>query len=232
MKVIYNMATMPQRINALRDVIPSILKQCDELHIYLNNFNHVPNFLKNEKIFTYLSSEHLGDLGDVGKFYNCDSWVDGYIFTVDDKIIYPDDYTKKTIEAIDKYNGKAVISWHGRIINLNKKCTSYYKDYKQFIRLCDGLSVDIKLDIAGTGVMAFKASNIPYFDLKTFEYINMTDIWMSLFLHNNNVDIIRPKGRDRWIKLSKNWDSNYSISSSISDQLHTKIINEKFIKHE
>ena len=37
--IYYHMATMPPRINALKDSIPSILKQCTKLFVYCNNFD-------------------------------------------------------------------------------------------------------------------------------------------------------------------------------------------------
>ena len=42
-KIIYHMATMPfaRRPEALKEVVPRILPQCDELHIYLNNYETI-----------------------------------------------------------------------------------------------------------------------------------------------------------------------------------------------
>ena len=96
-KITFNMATMPERIRALEEVIPTIIHQCDELNIYLNLFETVPGFLKHPKIKIYRSQDCLGDLGDVGKFYKCDEWTEGYIFTVDDKLLYPKTYVKDMI---------------------------------------------------------------------------------------------------------------------------------------
>ena len=56
------MATMPPRLPALEESIPRILPQCDELHIYLSDFEQVPEFLIHEKITLYRSQDHYGDL--------------------------------------------------------------------------------------------------------------------------------------------------------------------------
>ena len=97
------MASIPEREHALEDSVASILPQCDQFNIYLNNWDVVPDFLNHKKINVFRSQDELGDLGDVGKFFCCDSWNDAYIFTVDDKLLYPRNYAKQMIGKIEQY---------------------------------------------------------------------------------------------------------------------------------
>lgn len=221
------MATMPSRVEALGESVPSILPQCDELHVYLNNFREIPEVLKHEKITAYLASEAFSsiDLGDVGKFFKCETWNDDYHFTVDDKIIYPADYAAKCIETIEKYDGKVIVSYHGRILPTIRPCTSYYRDSTRMISLIDGTPEDVKLHVGGTGVMCFRGDILKNMSLNVFPYINMSDIWFSIYAWEKNLDIIRPKSRDRWIRLSRKYDTNYAIHSLINDEIHTKAVN-------
>ena len=225
-KVTFNMATMPARIEALKETLPIILPQCDEIHIYLNHFEAVPDFLKHPKITTYLSSEHLGDMGDVGKFYNSDNWKEGYVFTVDDKILYPKDYVQKMIACIEKYKRKAVVSAHGRIFN-DRKCTSYYFDYKEFLGCTMANSTDRFVPEIGTGAMAFHVDTIPEVSLEIFPLTNMTDIYFSMWMQKLKVPMVNPVRPKSWIKISQRHDDRYSIHNiwNKNDKVHTDLIN-------
>lgn len=226
-KIIFNMATMPPRVNSLEDSIPTILTQCDILNVYLNDFNKVPAILKQKKINAVLSKDALGDLGDVGKFYFCDTWTEGYIFTVDDKIIYPKDHAKKHIELIERSKRQAVVSCHGRILKPN--CVSYYNDAHQFFGCLGTTVADIFVHELGTGVMAFHHSTIKV-NLDMFPTINMTDIWFSIELQKRNIPIlVRQHSRGDY-GISLKHDDNYSIHATFNkakkDEYQTKIINE------
>ena len=222
------MATMPYsgRPLALQEVVPRILPQCDELHIYLNDYLSVPEFLKNPKIKIYLSKKHLGDMGDIGKFYGCDSWKKGYHFTVDDKILYPANYTSEMISVIEKYHRKAVVSAHGRIFH-NRPSKSYYWDCLVFRGCTMGFPLDAFVHVLGTGAMAFHSSTLPKFDLSLFERINMTDIYFSIFLQQNKIPILNPKRPNAWIWVSNKHDDNYSIHNTWNkkDAIMTELIN-------
>lgn len=226
-KVIYNMATMPQREKALEETIKRILPQCDYINIYLNNFESIPAFLKSAKICIFKSQDHYGDLGDVGKFFKCNTWEDAYIFTVDDKILYPDNYTQKMIAVIEKYKRQAVVSCHGRIF-FDRPCKTYYFDNKEYFCFANGLPEDRFVHELGTGCTAFHTDTIPQIDLKIFETTNMSDIWFSVWLQKLNVPIVIPARKDRWLFVSRKHDDSYSIHNfcNKNDQFQTEVINK------
>lgn len=217
------MATMPGRENALRESVNSILPQCDELNIYLNELKEVPAFLNHEKINVFRSQQHSGNLGDVGKFYTCDQWQ-GYVFTVDDKLIYSPDYARTMIQAIESLNRKAVISAHGRITKPN--CKSYYRDPEKSFRCLDAEPESMLAHIPGTGVMAFHTDTIQV-KLSDFKSTNMSDIWMGVLLQKMEVPLLLLRHRARWIKISRLHDDRFSISAfcSKSDEYQTRITN-------
>jgi len=220
------MAAMPQRVKAMEETIPTIIHQCDKLNIYLNLWGKIPSFLCHPRINLYRSQDHLGDLGDVGKFYKCDSWK-GYIFTVDDKIVYPPDYAKKMIESIEKYKRRAVISCHGRIFFDNRPCRSYYFDVKAPYYCVHSLHKDTFVHELGTGVMAFHSDLIKP-SLQMFPTMNMTDIWFSVELQKRKIPILCRAHKKGWIKVSLKHDDNYSIHMMCNtrDKYQTSIINK------
>lgn len=217
------MATMPVRERSLEETVNSIINQCDELNIYMNDWNHIPGFLNHPKIHIFRSQDYNGDLGDVGKFFRCSSWK-GYIFTIDDKIIYPADYSKVMINAIEKYGRKAVISLHGRIIK--PECSSYYHDYERAIRCLDYHHEDTFAHVLGTGVMAFHSSTFKV-KISHFKSTNMSDIWMSIALQKAKIPVLLLKHQQGWIRISRKQDNRLSISSfcSRNDKPQTKAVN-------
>lgn len=221
------MATMPPRTPALADSIPSLIDQCDVLNIYLNDFETIPEVLNHPKINILRSQDHLGDIGDVGKFYPCDTWSEGYIFTVDDKIIYPKNYAIEQIAAIERYGRKAVVSCHGRLMKPN--CFSYYNDFAKFFCVYSNVLEDVFVHELGTGVMAFHHSAVKV-NLDMFPAINMTDIYFSIALQKQNIPIVVRKHFRGDFRVSKKHDDSYSIHSTFNknkrDEFQTKVVND------
>lgn len=223
-KVIFNVASMPQREKSLHDTVLSVLPQCDELHVYLNDYQKVPYYLYHPKIFYYLSSEHLGDLGDVGKFFRVHN-LQGYIFTIDDDLVYPETYADDMIRQIERFNRKAVITAHGRIFHEGRKCTSLYSDFKEGFA-CTRQSREAFIHLLGTGVTAYHSSTVEV-DLHIFEAINMADVWLSLHLQQNNIPIFCIAHEGGYIRESKNYDRAYTIWNFChgKDDYQTQMIN-------
>ncbi len=221
----FHMATIPPRIEALKDSIPSVINQCSHLYIYLNNFNgYIPKILKHKNITVFLSENHLGDLGDVGKFFLCDSWDPGYHFTVDDKLIYPPGYSFYMISKIEQYKRKAAISLHGRNFH-RRRCKSYYFDIKDQFNCFLGASEQFVHEI-GTGVMAFHTDTFTP-SLDWFPYINMTDILISIALQKLSIPMLIADFKRGYIRRSDRHDDIYSIHHQCNrkDTLQTKIVN-------
>ena len=77
-KVTVSIATIPSRKEALKATINSLINQVDKIHVYLNNYEKIPNCLtynsyklktQGLKKIEYFRSQDYEDLGDVGKFY-------------------------------------------------------------------------------------------------------------------------------------------------------------------
>jgi hypothetical protein len=219
------MAVIPQRIMPVEDTIASIVPQCDILNIYLNSFQiPTPRCFNNPKIKVYRSENEVGDIGDVGKFYRHDTWRDCYVFTIDDKYIYPPDYVWVMTDCIEKYNRRAVISCHGRMIK--PKCRSYYLDPGEMFSLLADVKKDIFVHELGTGCMAFHSDTFKV-DFEMFPYTNMSDILLSMEMQNKNIPLLVMGHSRKWIKLSPKADQQYSIHSFFNqcDQLQTELVN-------
>lgn len=226
---IFNMATFPARIYSFADAVNSILPQCDRLNIYLNQYNHIPDFLNHPKINAVLSGDEMGNLGDVGKFFRCDQWTEGYVFTVDDKFIYPPDYASLLISKVEEYDKKAVVSCHGRILEL--PCTSYYNQCKEFFGLLGTVRKDTFAHELGTGAMCFHTDTLMgcNLSLDIFPRANMTDIYFSMFLQKHRIPILIARHSAGWTLLNTKHDESYSIHNTFNhsgkDQPQTDLVN-------
>ena len=112
-KITAYMATFPSREENVAKAIKSLLFQVDELVLWVNEEVELPEICNDKKVRVLRGIEILGfDLGCIGKFATCYEW-DGYIFTVDDDIVYPVDYVEKSIAKIEEYNRECVfiLAW-------------------------------------------------------------------------------------------------------------------------
>lgn len=223
--VIFNMATMPSRVRPLQDTINSLLPQADEINIYLNGYQTpTPTFLNHPKIKVYRSETEACNIGDVGKFYTCETWKNCYAFTVDDKYIYPPDYAQRLIETIERYGRKAVVSCHGRTIKPN--CTSYYNEPETMFCLGGEVAEDTFAHELGTGCMALHTDTFK-FTLDIFTHTNMSDVLASISLQKANVPILIMGHKYQWVRTSPKCDQVYSIHNFLNkaDQFVTNIVN-------
>ena len=223
MHIVASMASMPSREKSLAKVVDSILPQVSELWIYLNDYTRVPHFLKLDKIRIFRSQNELGDLGDAGKFYNCEE-IDGYHFTIDDDLIYPPDYVSRMVASIERHNRKYAITCHGRRFG-SMPVASYYRGATENYACLQGQLSDAMVHVGGTGVMAYHTSVLKL-SIADFEAANMADIWFAKAANEQGVNILSIAHRRGWIKESV-YDRNYTIFSSCSnsDAFQTQVIN-------
>jgi hypothetical protein len=227
---IFNMATMPSRIKSLQDTVASILPQADQLNIYLNDFDTVPDFLKHPKINARLSKDVYGDLGDVGKFLFLEDIPDNaWMFTVDDKFTYPKDYAAYMISKLETYKRKIVVSLHGRIFFTDRPSNSYYFDCEWFFGCLQHWPDDKWAHEIGTGVMAVHSKLLTDFgcDLEIFKRINMTDIYFSMWAQRYKIPQLVAGHKQGYLKIILKHDDRYSIHAmnNTRDKIHTDTIN-------
>lgn len=174
-KITANIATHPPRFESLLVTLKSIEGQFDEIRIYLNGYKSVPEELKKY-------TTHIGyNITDNGKFY----WSGNkneYYFTLDDDIVYPEDYVEKTVPLIKD----RIVTYHGR--RLIGSDTNYYDNHKLYAYY-NKVESEKKLDVAGTGVMAFN-TNIFSPNLWKSSNHKMTDLLISLEAHLFKIPII------------------------------------------
>lgn len=218
-----SLTTIAEREESLKETVKSLLPQVNKLNVYLHGYVKMPQFLKNPKIEVAFDLEH-GDRGDIDKL----AWIDevkGYHLIADDDLIYPKDYAKKMVEAIDRYDKKAIVSFHGTVMN-KLPIATYYQDRGVYPCLL-GVTDDAEIDLPGTGVMGYH-SDCGFNKADFRDHVpNMLDIHVGIWAKQNNIPMYVIKHSENWIKHSEKVDLNKTIYAKAvnNDFIQTSLIN-------
>ena len=219
--VTVSLASIPVREKTLRRTVSSLLRQVDQLNVYLNNYETVPFYLKHPKITVARSQDH-GDIGDRGKFWwAANVW--GYHLTCDDDIIYPQNYVQTMIAAIERYKRKAIVSCHGTLISPTFE--SWYGPGEGKAGIFPGRRAtfsflrenqsDKQVHIGGTGVAGYHSDGCRLiFD--DFAESNSADIFVAQHSQHFHTPIICIAHKADWLKSVDYQDSiwRHSVENS------------------
>ena len=184
---------MPARENNVKVALKSLRNQADEIRLYDNGKEPI-------------------DLTDNGKFrFLCDYQEPVYYFSCDDDLVYPHDYVSKSIAAIEKYN--CIITYHGRL--LLGKDRNYYTGHKVY-RCLGNVKEDNEIDVAGTGVTAFRTDYFNPVSLYDSEYKKMSDVIFSLEAAKQGKRIMMINHSMNWIMQQKYMNNSTSIHATES----------------
>lgn len=188
-----NIATLPEREQFLKLCINSLINQCDNIYVMLNNYTKVPDWLKKNTKIGYIIRRNQKGCSE--KFF-LSPIQSGWLFYCDDDLIYPPDYCNYMIKKAIQYSG--IVSLHGAI--LNDKVSNYYKDRRVFHCLHDHLK-DSFVDIAGSGVCCMHSSIIKP-DYQSVIHPNMSDIYLSIQAKKQNINRVCVSHKGGWLKYS------------------------------
>lgn len=174
MKIVAGIATFNARLLYAERAIESLKNQVDEIYLYNNSVND--------------------DLTDNGKFFGATrTRKPCFYFSCDDDIIYPADYVRKMIVWLNRFNGNAVVTHHGRILRgMNK---NYYTDHYAYSCM-KGVGGMRKIDVPGSGVSAFRTDKIDVRSIVKSNDHRMSDLLLGLEATKQNVPVyILPHAR-------------------------------------
>jgi FkbM family methyltransferase len=186
------LASFPPRQGALRQVVASLIDQVDRIYIYLNQYEDVPSFLKHPRITVKIGGE---DLRDNGKFFFVPEVPAGYVFTVDDDIVYPPDYVQSLIRKIELYGRKAVVGLHGTIFA--NPLVAYFAD-RTLLHFKHPLERDRIVDQLGTGTVAFHTSLWRPAHTE-FASTGMVDAWLAVGAARNGISMVAVSRKRNWL---------------------------------
>lgn len=197
--VTFSLASIPEREFFLSQTIKSIYSQCDQIYVYLNGYEEVPEFLNQPKIKTFRSQDH-GDLSANGKvwFLNQEE-IRGYVFLIDDDIIYPKDYVRSMVETLQKYQHKFAACVHGSIFSDDLR---WYYQRSAMFPFRRPLIHDAVVNLPGSGTFAFHTDtlDVSYDDFAPF---TMVDLILGILCKQQSVPIVSVARNYEWLKVQK-----------------------------
>lgn len=224
------MATYPKRYDSLREMLPTVLGQMDKIYIYCNEysteqFSELTEWIKKvgagHIVSLILEDENVGNIRDMGKFYSA-CYHRGYVFLIDDDLMYPFDYSKKMCKNVDEL--KTICTVHGRNFK-QLPVEDFYKNSQSF-HYKISYSSPVNVSIAGTGTVCFHTNHfrIPKImnaDLKF--YSGIADIFFAIRARNDNKKITVIPRPANWIDNTPS--SNLSQSLYLQNKTDMKRIN-------
>jgi hypothetical protein len=218
--VTVGIASIPARKDSLITVVTSVKDQCDKVYVALNNYTEIPSELlamPNVECGLFDNS-----LGDAMKFWKVGE-VEGYYLSIDDDLVYPDSYVSDMIEKIKEYN--CIVTLHGRQFKI-RPIKSFRRSATLNFHCLYHKSLDVKLDIGGTGVMGFDTQRFRL-SIDDFPLPNMADIFVGKKAFQQGVPIMGIRHQAGYLKYLSPTETIWL--SSRDDTIQTKILNS-FLK--
>lgn len=189
------MASFPKRRDSLRLTLLTVLPQLDELILYLNDYEEIPDFCVHPKLRVILGKDTLGDLRDNGKFFDLPKENDSYVFTLDDDILYPPDYIQRLVHYIEIFNRKVIVGVHGvnfpetALSDLGQR-TVYGFRHQHF-----GTFVDL----LGTGTTGWHSSLLKP-KLEDFQTAGVCDLWFARLAATSGLALFNVPREKGWLQ--------------------------------
>lgn len=216
--VTFSLASIPERSAFLQKTIHSIYGQCDKIHVYLNGYSEVPEYLNKSKIIVHRSQDN-GDLSANGKVWFLRNKPDkGYVFLIDDDIIYPRDYVQKMVAVLEKYQRRFAGCIHGSIFSDSLR---WYYQRSSMFPFKRALLHDCLVNLPGSGTFAFHTDTLKL-NYDDFQPFTMVDLILGILCKNQKVPIVSIARQADWLKVQKDFSGRDLWSSFKSVMtLHT-----------
>ena len=197
--VVASLCSVPERAELLKLTLASLAPQVDQLHLYLDRYDAIPEIVRNchPNLSVVLSRDRPG-LRDNGKFLPFEPLKkECYYFTIDDDIIYPPDYVAAMIRKIDEYGRQAVIGVHGVLIP--EQATCYFSGFRKVHGFIQALERDALVNILGTGTVAFHSGLLQGLRLDHFPTPGMTDLYLASFCKQRGIPMLCIARHNEWL---------------------------------
>lgn len=223
------MATFPGRFKVISQTVQSLINQSipfTKLMIHVNESEEIPELPNDPRIV--VSSSVLHNYTDIAKFKLAEELNNGIVFTVDDDIIYPNDYIEKMREAVNAYDGKAIIGVHGCVIPFGRSITDWddYRNNRRVHWFRSALSTDLPVNILGTGTVAYDASQIS-FDWRSYRTQRMVDIHVAVEAQKKAYPMVTPQRPKDWlVPVQDDGEDLKSIWElvNVNEEMQTEIV--------
>jgi len=202
------MATFPPRKQSMLSRVKDLSPQCDELLIWLNEYNEIPVELREYKNVKCTLSKNI-NLKSGGKLMFIDEYKSDYYIPVDDDIVYPASYVHDQITNLDNYGQNVIVCRYGEFVKTQKN------NIVQF-HYAQRLENDTQCHVVGTGTVCFIPEKIG-FKQPTIDELKdkSTDYLLSRFASENNIRCICLKRNANYLKDAIEGNTNFTTIGAL-----------------
>lgn len=250
-RVVITMTTIPSRVEYLAPTIASLLDQSvkvDEIALNVpwetrkGHKYHLPDWLNKVSVLKIHRVER--DLGPGTKILPTlkREGKDTLIIAVDDDNIYGSTMVEKLVKEYHKHGGKSAITNYGiKMSKLRAKSNDdfQYKFPFKYDRVAKSVAPSRQVDFLQgcSGFLVTKRmfpKQVHDLDSGPKEAINVDDMWLSGWLHVNNVPITQPSMNIRFFPIPyvKSWMNTPSLiaAEEAGGKMNNKVVIEWFRK--
>lgn len=224
--VVLSLCSIPERQESLRRTLASLAPQVDEIHVYLDRYTDVPDFVRDcHARVTVRLAKDLPGLRDNGKFVPLlHRSEECYFFTADDDIEYPPDYVNTLVKKIEFYGRLAVVGVHGVLIP--ERPSGYFSGFRRVLWFKRGLEQDQLVNNLGTGTVAFHSGRLAGMDYRDFNYGGMVDLYLAIFCKLNGIPMVAIARPLNWLVEMKSKTPNLFVEFSQNDEKQSHLVRQ------
>lgn len=194
--------SIPERQDALSEVVRRLLPESEGLFVYLDRYASVPDFLLDDRIEVYRSQDFDQDFRDNAKFlpYNKlkKKYPGGfYYFTVDDDLAYPCDYIAHQTKTLNSFKNRVVSGVHGVIYDHAPR--KYFNARVLYHYRTDSVKSPQMVNNLGTGTVAFHSDLFENINPQEWGQGGMVDILFSIFCRQLSIPMICVPRTEFWL---------------------------------
>jgi hypothetical protein len=209
-KIIATMATYPGRSEVVEQAAASMADQVDTLNLVLNEYRSVPEWVSRYSSINPIIPET--DTKDTGKYLVPVAAKD-WLFTIDDDIIYPSEYVKKSLDALQGIGiPRSIAGYHGvtykkpRFMPTNRYLRMLLGRDLNYLGTCFNafhfhaqLDKNHIVDELGTGTTFSRGEDVP-----TFSFVQSAqkfiDVRVARWCHQTKRQMVCLARGDQWLK--------------------------------
>ncbi|MCX7568042.1 glycosyltransferase family A protein [Sulfitobacter sp. F26169L] len=226
--IVATVCCIPARIDGFSKVIAQLLPQVDELHVFLDKFDTVPEFLQNiPKVHVVLSKDLPGDPRDNAKFvpFNDAKKRLGkfYFITCDDDIFYPHDYVRTHVNRLQAYDNSVISGFHG--VLCEEKPKKYFRRRFIYHFQHHALRAPQLVSNLGTGTVAFHSDCFDQLTPSDWAHGGMVDIYFSNECRRRNIAMLCMDRHTGWMRDIEETVGTPTLFGEFGDKEHL-ILNE------
>lgn len=218
-KIVIALASFPARKMGMLSVIKALRNQCDRICIWLNDYDEIPEELKDDDKLEIILAKEKSCLRENGRLYWVNKYSNAYYLTVDDDIDYPPNYVKDIISKNNLYPN-SIISYHGAIFTNAKE---------KILQFVGPLDDDMQVHRIGGGVACMIPSKIGF---TIPEDITQLSNWdgdasISVWATKNNIKKYCLARSDGWLKQLILNSTNIARVNALCLNSNTRIKRQK-----